>query len=76
MIKLSVNGPTNLITMKWFEIETAPFNRDLELAVIEADGDIYAVVFPCRRVVDGWIKAATGRPVELHPTHWRDWERR
>lgn len=60
--------------MAWTKIETAPFDRDLELAVIEADGDIHAVVFPCRRVVSGWIKSETRRPVELHPTHWRNWE--
>ena len=60
--------------MTWMKIETAPFNRDIEVAVIEADGEIYAVVFPCRRVAAGWIKAASGNPVEIHPTHWREWE--
>ena len=59
--------------MVWLKIETAPFNRDLEVAVIETNGDVYAVVFPCRRVINGWIKAATGGHVEIHPTHWREW---
>jgi hypothetical protein len=59
--------------MTWMKIDTAPFNRDLEVAVIEANGDIYAVVFPCRRIIGGWIKAATGASVQIHPTHWREW---
>ena len=62
--------------MPWINIETAPFDRDLEVAVIEADGDIHAVVFACRRTLRGWIKSETSRPVELHPTHWRNWQSR
>jgi hypothetical protein len=61
--------------MIWLKIETAPFDRDLEVSVIEDDGKIYPIIFPCRRVLGGgWIKAATGGPVAIHPTHWRDWE--
>jgi hypothetical protein len=54
------------------ELSTAPFNRDLELAVIDASGE-RAILFPCRRVVGGWIKAATERRIKVHPTHWREW---
>lgn len=61
--------------MTWMKIETAPFDRDLEVAVIEANGDTYAVIFPCHRVLGGWTKAATGGHVEIHPTHWRNWEK-
>lgn len=60
--------------MTWFNIESAPFDRDLELMAIDANGKIHAVVFPCRRTVDGWIKTATGAILEIFPTHWRDWE--
>ncbi len=67
-------SPTIFRAMTWLKIETAPFNRDLEVAVIEANGEIYAVVFPCRRIAGGWIKASGGGPVEIHPTHWREWE--
>jgi hypothetical protein len=60
--------------MAWLKIETAPFDRDLELAVIDFYGP-HTVAFPCRRVVDGWI-AATGAPVKISPTHWREWEKK
>jgi hypothetical protein len=60
--------------MLWLKIETAPFHRDVEVAVVEDDGKIYPVIFPCRRVLGGWTKAASGAPITIHPTHWREWE--
>ena len=38
--------------MQWQPIATVPFDRDLELAVIDAD-ESHALVFPCRRTTDG-----------------------
>jgi len=58
--------------MEWQHIATAPFGRDLELAVIDWDGP-HALVFPSRRLLDGWINAETERPIDVHPTHWRAW---
>jgi hypothetical protein len=59
----------------WEVITTAPFDRDLELAVIDRDGE-HALVFPCRRVADGWISAETRRRIEVCPTHWQEWRSR
>ncbi|UFX48996.1 hypothetical protein HAP47_0016620 [Bradyrhizobium sp. 41S5] len=56
----------------WHNIETAPFNRVLELAVVDSDG-LHALIFPCCRVLGGWVKADSNRPVLVHPTHWREW---
>ncbi|WP_346730131.1 hypothetical protein [Bradyrhizobium sp. IC3195] len=59
--------------LTWERLETAPpFDRDLEIAVIEGN-TIHRVVFPCRRIFDGWIKAKTGERVAVQPTHWRIW---
>lgn len=60
--------------MTWLNIDTAPFDRDLELAVINFDG-AHATAFPCRRIVGGgWMNTITKKIVEIHPTHWRLWE--
>ena len=57
----------------WRPISTAPFDGELELAVIDTDG-VYALVFPCRRVLHGWLKVGTNERLDgLHPTHWRIW---
>jgi len=57
---------------EWHPISTAPFDRDLELAVINYHGT-HALVFPCRRILGGWIKAETRERIEVQPSHWREW---
>ena len=56
----------------WQPAASAPFDRQLELAVIDRRGT-HALVFPCRRDPEGWIDAQTGRRIEVVPTHWREW---
>jgi hypothetical protein len=56
----------------WQPISTAPFDRDIELAVINADGTA-ALAFPCRRILRGWVDAETRQRIDLDPTHWREW---
>jgi len=71
-IKAGLEDLPEHLEMEWQRISTTPFDRNLELAVIEQDG-IHSLVFPCRRVLHGWINAATAEPVRVHPTHWRPW---
>jgi hypothetical protein len=56
----------------WMQISTAPFDCDLQLAVIDKDGT-HALVFPCRHCLDGWIASNTKQRIYVNPTHWRDW---
>jgi hypothetical protein len=56
----------------WHVISTALFDRDLELAFIDANG-VHTIFFPCRRILGSWIKAGMKTPISAHPTHWRDW---
>jgi len=58
--------------MDWNPISTAPFDRDLEVAVIDYRG-VYKLVFPCRRILDGWMHAETKTRIGVRPTHWRKW---
>jgi hypothetical protein len=59
----------------WHAISKAPFDRDLEIAVLDTDGP-HAVVFPCRRILHGWVKAETRTIIDVRPTHWREWANR
>jgi hypothetical protein len=59
--------------MNWAPAPGAPYDRDLELAVIDRSGT-HTLVFPCRRIVGGWIDVRTKRRLEVAPTHWREWE--
>ena len=67
---MSIRSSTDVIG--WRSIATAPFNRDLQLAVLGSAG-ASPLVFPCRRVLRGWLKSETNAPVEIYPTHWREW---
>jgi len=60
----------------WNEVNTpddVPNDRDVRLAVIDAKGTVHALVFPCRREGKSWIDSKLRRPVEVYPTHWREW---
>ncbi len=57
----------------WHPIASAPFDRDIELAVIDREGP-HALVFPCRRILHGWVNAQTQEQITVWPTHWRPWD--
>jgi hypothetical protein len=58
----------------WQPIYTAPFDRDLELAVIDG-AEAVALLVPSRRAASGWINARTGKVIDVSPSHWRRWWR-
>lgn len=57
----------------WNPILSAPYGRDLELAVFDEEGT-HALVFPCIKSREGWKNATTGARVDIRPTHWREWK--
>jgi hypothetical protein len=59
----------------WQPVASAPFDRDLELSVIE-NGEVYSLAFSCRRTEFGWVEGRTRKSVLVDPTHWREWSRR
>jgi hypothetical protein len=63
------------ILRDWHPISTAPFDRDLQLSVIE-QGEVHALAFPCQRTENGWRDTTTRKPVFVDPTHWREWPNR
>ncbi len=71
-IKVSADAKPQFCFMEWNPISTAPFDRELELAVIDRDGP-HALAFACRRADSGWIDAKTRLVIEVNPTHWREW---
>ena len=56
----------------WRHISVAPFDGELELALIDNSG-IYAFVWPCCRILGGWCDAKTRCRIGVKPTHWREW---
>jgi hypothetical protein len=58
----------------WREINSAPFNEPIELAVLDGQEE-HTLILPCRRVLGGWVNVITGRRVTIDPTHWPRWSR-
>ena len=52
--------------------DAIPKDCDLMVAVIDHDG-LHALELPCRFGDGCWIEVRTGRIVDVHPTHWREW---
>jgi hypothetical protein len=60
---------SRLLRNEWREIASAPFDREIEVAVIA--GTIGVLDGTRLRHGDGWLDAETLRPVNLEATHWR-----
>jgi hypothetical protein len=60
---------SRLLRNEWREIASAPFDREIEVAIV--DGDINVPGNPCLRHGNGWLDAQTLRPVNVPATHWR-----
>jgi hypothetical protein len=61
--------------MEWKPIVTAPFDRDVEIAIIDAKG-VRALARPHRLTKQGWIDAKDKQRLYwTRPTHWRELSR-
>lgn len=56
-----------LETSRWRDIETAPSDRELELAVI--DSEVRPIGGFCLRHGNDWLDAETLRPIKVTATH-------
>jgi hypothetical protein len=48
------SGAGHTRNMDWQPIVSAPYERDIELAVIDHDTEVHALAFPCHRTFGGW----------------------
>lgn len=60
---------SRLLRNDWREIATAPFDREIEVAIIDGDTNVWGA--SCVRHGDSWFDTETLRPVEIRATHWR-----
>jgi hypothetical protein len=60
---------SRLFRNEWREIAGAPFDCEIEVAVIA--GTVEVLDGTCLRHGDDWLDAETLRPVNPRATHWR-----
>jgi len=61
------------LSREWLPVSITPPAGDLEVCVIDYDGIVLALAYPCRVNGADWIDASNRRRLDIQPTHWRKW---
>ena len=59
------------IEIYWKTIETAPHGVIAQVRVTDGCGSDYSLPYPCKLTKDGWVNAASGKPLMVRATYWR-----
>ena len=59
---------------EWLPVSVAPSDGgDLEICVMDYDGIVLALAYPCRKDGAEWIDTSNEKHVDIQATHWRRW---
>jgi hypothetical protein len=59
---------------EWLPVSIAPSaGDDLEVCVMDYNGIVHALAYPCHRRGAEWVDASNEKRVDIQPTHWRSW---
>ena len=61
------------LSAEWLPVSSAPRDADLEVCVMDYDGIVLALRYPCRKSGVEWIDASNEKHIDIQPTHWRKW---
>jgi hypothetical protein len=59
------------IEIYWNKVETAPAGVIAQVRVTDGAGPEYVLPYPCTLTRDGWVNAASGKPLAVRPTYWK-----
>ena len=59
------------IELYWKTIETAPQGVIAQVRVTDGCGSDYLLPYPCKLTKDGWVNAASGKPLMVRATYWK-----
>lgn len=59
------------IEIYWKRIETAPEGVIAQVRVTDGCGADYLLPYPCKLTKDGWVNAASGKPLAVRATYWK-----
>lgn len=58
---------------EWLPVSMAPEEGNLEMCVMDYNGIVLALDYPCHRSGTGWADASERMLSGIQPTHWRKW---
>ena len=59
------------IEIYWKKAETAPEGVIAQVRVTDGSGSDYGLPYPCKLTSDGWVHAASGKPLAVRVTYWK-----
>jgi hypothetical protein len=59
------------IALYWKKAEMAPEGVTAQVLVTHGTGSDYLLPYPCTLTADGWVNAASGKPLAVRPTYWK-----
>jgi hypothetical protein len=63
--------PRSRIEIYWKKAETAQEGVIAQVRVTDGSGSDYLLPYPCKLTKDGWVNAASGRPLAVRATYWK-----
>jgi hypothetical protein len=64
---------THALLAEWLPVSIAPSDGDLEVCVMDFNGIVHALGFPCHRDGAEWVDVLNKKHINVQPTHWRNW---
>lgn len=61
---------TYLSCSAWRPMDSAPFEKDVMLLVVNDVGERYPLLPPARLTEDGWVTSRTRTPLRVRPVKW------
>jgi hypothetical protein len=61
----------NNIERYWKKAEMAPEGVTAQVLVTDGGDSEYLLPYPCKLTADGWVHAASGKPLAVRPTYWK-----
>ena len=63
--------PRSRIEIYWNTAETAPDGVIAQVRVTDNNGSDYLLPYPCELTKEGWVNAASGKPLAVRVTYWK-----
>lgn len=64
---------TQSASREWLPISATPAEGELEIGIIDYDGLVVALPYPCHKSGTEFVDASNKKHVDIQPTHWRKW---
>ncbi|MBI5264540.1 MAG: hypothetical protein HY852_22315 [Bradyrhizobium sp.] len=65
--------PVHSSPAEWLSVSIAPDEGELEICVMDYNGMVRALEYPCYKRGDEWADASNKKLFAVQPTHWRKW---